>query len=192
MFWGSGDATVKFCESPYENSKYIAEYYNSLSGLIYVIIGLLYKSKYKELGLCSISLGIGTFLLHCTQSHFGQMLDELSMLILIYLFLNKFKEKVYKKKYIIWMVLLYIYYNNNFIVFLVLFTTLIILLVYETKNLNIKKKNYRNLFIILMSIGTLCWILDQVVCFYVKDYYLHAIWHILTGLSLYIGFKILI
>ena len=191
MFWGDRDATVKFCETPYEHSYYVAEYYNTLSGFIYILVGYLYIKQYRELAISCISLGVGTILLHCTQKHYAQMIDELSMLVLVYLFLNLLNN-AYRKIYVIFLVNLYLYFNKNFQVFLIMFTGLILLLINETKSLSIRKKKYINLFIVLIIVATICWILDQIYCNYFKEYYLHSIWHILTGLCIYIGFKILI
>ena len=191
MYWGKPDATVKFCEEAYKESNFIAEYYNTISGFIYVIIGLLYIKQYKELAFSCISLGLGTILLHCTQKHYAQMLDEISMIVLVYLFLNLLNNS-YRKVYIIFLVGSYLYFNNNFQIFVTMFVGLILILIYETKTISLRKKKYTNLFIVLMIIATICWLIDQLFCNYVSYYYLHAIWHILTGICIYIGFKILI
>ena len=173
MFWGDRDTTVKFCETPYKHSKYVAEYHNTLSGFIYILVGYLYIKQNRELAFSCISLGVGTILLHCTQKHY---------------LLNK----NYKKIYTVFLVSLYLYFYNNFQVFIIMFTVLIILLINETKSLSYNKRYYKNLFIVLIIFATICWILDQIYCDYVKEYNLHSIWHILTGLCAYIGFKILI
>ena len=191
MFWGNPDATVKFCETPYKENDFIAEYYNTISGFIYVIIGLLYIKQYKELAFSCISLGVGTVLLHCTQKHYAQMLDELSMIVLVYLFLNLLNN-AYKKVYVIFLVGLYLYFNKNFQIFLTMFIGLVVILINETKSLSYNKRHYKNLFIVLIIIATICWLIDQLFCNYVSGYYLHAVWHILTGICIYIGFKILI
>ena len=82
-FWGEKDTSISFCEEPYKKSHYIAEYYNSLSGLIYIIVGLTFlKTRVRNMGYTLISLGAGTFFLHSTQKWQGQWLDELSMLLL--------------------------------------------------------------------------------------------------------------
>ena len=49
MFWGTPDVSVVFCENKYNVSNYIAEYYNTMSALSYVIVGLLfYKTKLRK------------------------------------------------------------------------------------------------------------------------------------------------
>ena len=83
MFWGTPDVSVSFCEDKYVVSNYIAEYYNTMSALSYVIVGLFfYKTRLKNLSKIIILLGLGTALLHGTLRFYGQWLDEVSMLIL--------------------------------------------------------------------------------------------------------------
>ena len=83
MFWGTPDVSVSFCEDKYVVSNYLAEYYNTMSALSYVIVGLFfYKTRLKNLSKIIILLGLGTALLHGTLRFYGQWLDEISMLIL--------------------------------------------------------------------------------------------------------------
>ena len=42
MYWGTPDVSVSFCEDKYVVSNYIAEYYNTMSALSYVIVGLIF------------------------------------------------------------------------------------------------------------------------------------------------------
>ena len=85
MFWGTPDVSVSFCEDKYVVSNYIAEYYNTMSALSYVIVGLFfYNTRLKNLSKIIILLGLGTALLHGTLRFYGQWLDELSMLYLSY------------------------------------------------------------------------------------------------------------
>ena len=39
-YWGVKDTSVSFCEEGYKESKYIAEYYNTITGAFYIIVGL--------------------------------------------------------------------------------------------------------------------------------------------------------
>ena len=38
MYWGNPDVSVKFCEDKYGVSNYVAEYYNTLSAIFYIIV----------------------------------------------------------------------------------------------------------------------------------------------------------
>ena len=43
--WGPNDASIQFCEDKYKQVFWIAEYYNTISSISYIIIGSLNKSK---------------------------------------------------------------------------------------------------------------------------------------------------
>ena len=74
MFWGNKDTSVTFCEDKYVKSSYIAEYYNTLSGISYSLVGLyFYNKNITDIGVILIILGIGTCILHATQRYYGQL-----------------------------------------------------------------------------------------------------------------------
>ena len=186
--WGSKDTSVTFCEEPYKESKYIAEYYNTLSGTCYLLVSLSFLfTKVKNLAIVGIFLGVGTMLLHMTQRMYGQILDELSMLILSYGILTKLNKK-YNPKYGILLIIIYLCFYDNFMVFLSMCVSIMICIVKETKNFWGRYLLFKKMSLLVMSIGVICWILDQVACKYVKYWYLHAWWHICTSTSILIGF----
>ena len=39
MLWGPADASIHFCEDKYTHLFWIAEYYNTISSLSYIIVG---------------------------------------------------------------------------------------------------------------------------------------------------------
>ena len=50
VFWGPKDTTITFCEETYKNSSYIAEYYNSLSGVVYSLVGVyFFNTKFNPM-----------------------------------------------------------------------------------------------------------------------------------------------
>ena len=192
-YWGTKDTSVSFCEEAYKESKYIAEYYNTFTGSLYILVGIPFlNTKINNIALSSIFLGVGTILLHMTQRKYGQLLDESSMICLCYSILSNIRKTTYKEKYITPLLIFYFLNHENFMVFFLLFTILILLLTYESLNEREKKnKFYVNLFIYSMSSGTIFWVLDQKLCSLVQIYQLHAFWHITTSISIYCGLKIL-
>jgi len=190
-YWGNPDTSVIFCEEKYKKSIYISEFYNTLSGSLYIFAGLPFiNTNIYPIAMTSIFLGIGTILLHATQRMYGQIMDELSMLTLCYFILNKVNY-IYKKHFIAIIWFIYLQNHDNFVYFISIFTTMILLLLYESRKISNKKKCYRNIFIISMSTGTLFWVMDQQFCYYIQNYQFHAIWHIMTAISIYSGFKVL-
>jgi hypothetical protein len=89
-------STVDWCESNYEVSNYIAEFWNTLTGIFLIFSGVLFyinneywihnESKkvvhfFRICGLL-IVVGIGTILFHSTLYYPFQLMDELPMLLL--------------------------------------------------------------------------------------------------------------
>lgn len=83
------NAAVDWCEQNYVHSRYVAETYNVLSSLGFVVAGLLgmwFCRKYRLESRISLSyflmmiIGIGSSLFHGTLTWWGQSSDELPMI----------------------------------------------------------------------------------------------------------------
>ena len=191
-YWGKKDTSVTFCEKPYEQNMYIAEFYNTISGSLYIFVSIPFlNTNINNIALTGIFLGIGTIMLHMTQRIYGQISDELSMLCLCYLILNKINKNKYPKKILLFNIFIYLQNHKNYICFLCIFTIQILLIIYESINIKSKEKYKRNIFLITMIIGTILWILDQKLCKYVNNYQLHTFWHIFTSIGLLSGLSLL-
>ena len=185
--WGIKDTSVSFCEKPYKESKYIAEFYNTLTGISYALVSIPFlKTKTRNLAIIGVFLSIGTILLHMTQRIYGQIMDEVSMLMLSYGMLSKMNN-FYNPKYGIFLIGVYLKYYDNFKVFFTMFVTIIVCIVNETKYLK-RNRKLKNAFLIIMGTGMILWAVDQLACTYVENYYLHSMWHICTSISIFIGF----
>lgn len=89
-------STVDWCEINYNSSEYIAEFWNTISGIFLVASGLLYyrnnidwmkenKSFYINFFRITgflVFVGVGTILFHGTLYYPFQLLDELPMMLL--------------------------------------------------------------------------------------------------------------
>ena len=196
MYWGTPDVSVSFCEDKYVVSNYIAEYYNTMSALSYVIVGLIFsRTRLKRLSKIIIMLGIGTALLHGTLRFYGQWLDEISMLILSFYIIKEVRWLRFKKTtnelYLFPLILPYFVLQKYFSYFLVIFTTLQIY-TYKIAQKDYKKCSKREYcliktYSIILIFSTFCWFLDQVFCDYVSKFQLHAVWHAGTALALLLG-----
>ena len=201
MFWGTPDVSVSFCEDKYIVSDYIAEYYNTMSALSYVIVGLLfYKTKLQKLSKIIILLGIGTALLHSTLRFYGQWIDELSMLILSFYIIKEIRQMRFgittSELYLLLLIFPYFLFERYFSYFFVVFSSL------QIYTYTISRKNYDECtrevyylikaYLIVLILSSICWLGDQLFCDYVQDYQLHAVWHVGTSLALFFGLLALI
>jgi len=101
-YWGNITANVDWCEDNYVFTNYVAEFWNSISSLSFVLIGLMlyfneldvFKSSKSETTfiLCYLScifVGLGSFLFHGTLRWTMQTLDELPMVYGALVFTNQ-------------------------------------------------------------------------------------------------------
>jgi Ceramidase len=91
---------IQFCEPVYQYSPHIAEFWNTVSSLAFCLVGCLYLRelsalikqtpaafangsalRFKVLGWSVIAVGVGSALLHGTQTWWGELIDEFSMLV---------------------------------------------------------------------------------------------------------------
>ena len=94
LYWGAIDAQHTFCEPKYATSLYVAEYYNSLSSLVYVLAGiaglvLCRREDWRiNIGWLTLTLvGCGSVLFHATMRFTMELCDEVPMLFLVLAFL---------------------------------------------------------------------------------------------------------
>lgn len=89
-FWHPHTATLDWCEDNYVVSQYIAEFYNTISSLIFPLLAIFtgYRN-YKNVGLPKRFIvsflilglvGIGSALFHGTLKYSMQLADELPMI----------------------------------------------------------------------------------------------------------------
>jgi len=195
VFWGEKDSTISFCEGAYVKSDYIAEYYNSLTGLIYSLLGIYFlKTKLWRMSYTLIFLGIGTVLLHATQRWYGQYIDELSMLYLSFQIIEYLRMKQHKSTSQLWIPLgLSIYLHNYNLIFLFIFSACQAYILFYLKkprphmHCEITAAVYNYMYKYLFLFSLLLWLLDHIFCEHIQPYYLHAWWHIGTGLSIFFG-----
>ena len=75
-YWGEYDSSIIFCEDKYVESEYIAEYWNTISGLLYVVVGIYFMNTLvKNIGISLVIMGLGTMGLHGTLRWYGQCMD---------------------------------------------------------------------------------------------------------------------
>ena len=97
MEWRQQQPCIHFCEPAYVHSKHVAEMSNTLSSLSYVLVGLwCARALHAVRDRCGVRLwmawnvvcvGVGSALFHATQRFDAELLDEISMLTLMLLWL---------------------------------------------------------------------------------------------------------
>ena len=185
-YWGEPDIELTFCENKYEN-KYIAEYYNSMSAISYMIVGIiLYLYKKREAGIWSFFLGIGTFVMHSTLRFYGKWMDEVSMLMLEMVAVkNIMKQNHLFIDYASFLIFVLYFLVDNSFFFIGMFFGLLLFLGYKTRD---KLKETSILcYTFLMVVSIICWGIDQIFCGSLNNYNFHALWHVGTSLAILFG-----
>ena len=84
-----GASSINWCELDYINSEYIAEYWNTLTGIFLCassIYGYFKNNSVTSLYYSNALLflvGIGTMMFHGTLIYFWQLLDEIPMMLIV-------------------------------------------------------------------------------------------------------------
>ncbi|CAI5720118.1 unnamed protein product [Peronospora farinosa] len=106
-YWGPPTSTIDWCELNYEYSYYIAEFWNTISNLLFVILGFygLYRSikmgfepRFHLQYIGVMVTGFGSAMFHGTLQHVYQQCDETpmvwSILAWIYIVYNNEIEQI--------------------------------------------------------------------------------------------------
>jgi dihydroceramidase len=188
-FWGPEDTSVHFCEDKYINSPWIAEYFNTLTSICYIIVGIYFlNSRISPLGQ---SLILVAFVLHMTLRVYAQMLDEISMLVLSCDAVSHIRKS--SRWWSVPIIGLYFALHEYFVYFFIVFTMTQIYIAHNGLQITHGIKRWFIIgYITFFSIGTVCWLLDQFACEYVQEYQMHAFWHIFTSLAIGSGLSALI
>jgi len=98
--------------------------------------------------------------------------------------------------YLILLIFSYFLFERYFSYFFIVFSSL------QIYTYVISRKNYDECtrevyylvkaYSIVLVLSSICWLCDQLFCDYVKDYQLHAVWHVGTALALLMGLWALI
>ena len=87
-------SSISWCELDYFKSEYIAEYWNTLTG-IFLCASSIY-AYFKNDGIATLYysnvllfiVGIGTMMFHATLVYIWQLLDEIPMLLIVIEYIN--------------------------------------------------------------------------------------------------------
>lgn len=187
-------SSVSWCESNYTINRFICEFNNTLSSFMYIFFGiyqLLYYSKYlnkknnklffKLLFITNIIIGIGSILFHSTLSIFGQLVDELSIIVFICLMNFVFNDDILLPCVLI-LSLFFSYYSRFIMLSVGIYCIVNLLKKIKTFDIILAEYLFKNLFIFFISL--VFWFLDIFICerlFFAT----HFIWHIFSSIALH-------
>lgn len=205
------DALNDWCEANFEYTPYIAEFFNTWTNLIYIIVGIwtwfeFNKPSHKRLQFCGITImfiGIGSMAYHGTITRWGQAFDELAILyweisLLYTLFYNSksyFNGWYFYIAFVLFETILYwqmdkspklgwfLYHPLHTCVDLVIVYNLFRRVKYEYDSPIGVRLLLSGLTFIFLAF--FFWLLDFFYCDIFGNYYLHAFgWHLLSGIAM--------
>jgi dihydroceramidase len=104
-------SSINWCERDYIHNSYIAEFWNTISGIALIYSSYYFHKKFKHLEKSSdkclsfimdannmlFIVGIGTILFHATLLYFFQLFDEIPMLLIAYKYIDVCRYILYNK-----------------------------------------------------------------------------------------------
>ena len=204
--WGKIDAAHVFCEPKYATSSYFAEFYNSLSSIVYVVaggVGLVLSRQWKSDWRIQVAwvmlfvVGIGSIMFHATMRFSMELCDEIPMLFLILAFLSGKEDCIWfmsgpvgRQRFrlvAISLIVLSIVSYVAFGIYEIFVYSFGLAVLFEIGiDLACRPKTWqtRVSFIIAVTcigLGYVAWNLEQHLCTKQPDFWpLHIIWHVLS------------
>jgi len=194
-------STIDWCEPNYVNNIYIAEFWNTLSSIPIILIGLygwrnhFHLSRLERTMFAMIGLvGVGSLLFHSLLHRYAQALDELPMFAETMLMVYSMKQisaRTYRVVFILFITLYLLL--NHYATFLIGYGFAMSLSIYSALKIlrrpNVRRSYAMNLFVASASVyavGLTAWVVDLAYCSLFSHIYLHAVWHVLAGLGTYL------
>ncbi|EFJ18347.1 hypothetical protein SELMODRAFT_443337 [Selaginella moellendorffii] len=210
-YWGAITSSTEWCERNYERSRYIAEFFNTLSNvpcILLAFIGLYnsisqrFEKRFSVLHLATIALCIGSMLFHATLQHAQQQSDETPMVwvMLLYIYVLYSPDWHYRSTmptflFIYGTVFAILHSQFRFVLGFelhYLFLTLLCLPRMYKYYIHSKGTPARRLArwcIITTLVAAFCWVIDRNFCGKVSALPVnpqgHALWHVLMGFTSY-------
>lgn len=200
-------SSIDWCEQNYVYSNYIAEFWNTITNILVMILGIsgLYlSSNYEAYNLYNnrpayrykiyygllLFIGFGSFVFHGMLSRFGQILDEGAILTMIYFatMCESIPHAMISSIFVFGIISCW-YYNLVYTPYLLFLMGSITFYLIQKKWKQVTKNSNKPLVkefyyfsVITFACSFFCWIIDQLCIF---SFQFHALWHILSGISIY-------
>jgi len=177
---------IDWCEK--NQNGFIVEYVNSVSNISFVLVPMYMYILYAEYDTpffpfaLEVLVGVTSYWFHSTLSLFGQLADELSILLIVLTGLPlEVRDKI--KLFLLYGYLIVTYNKFNF---LLLFSLVLPYISYLFEFLVfsvLHKLILRTFYIFCLALT--CWVADRFWCSYTQQYYLHSLWHVLMAVVTY-------
>lgn len=210
-FWGPVTSTHEWCEPNYVHSSYIAEFYNTISNFPAIILALAglvnalrqrFEKRFSILHISNMVLAIGSMLYHATLQRMQQQGDETPMVweMLLYIYILYSPDWHYRSTMPTFMFLYAVVFavahslvrfGIGFWVHYALLCLLCIPRMYKYYIYTEDKsaKQLAKLYLGTLTVGSLCWVFDRLLCRKVSHWYInpqgHALWHVMMGFNSY-------
>lgn len=216
-FWGPTTATIDWCEPNYQHSFYVAEFWNTVSNLLFVLLGLYglrnsmkqgFEPRFHAQFIAVIITGLGSAMFHGTLQFVHQQCDETpmvwAMLVWIYIvYSNEIQQLKIPEPAVIAVLtflgvafaIVHAIYRFT-TMFQLFFGTLAILCcvrlcMYYTRVKDPRAKAVAISYVRNSLIGFVFWMVDYHYCHHMRELPInpqgHAWWHIFMGISSYHG-----
>eukprot|EP00244_Chara_vulgaris_P010055 TRINITY_DN4496_c0_g1_i2.p1 TRINITY_DN4496_c0_g1~~TRINITY_DN4496_c0_g1_i2.p1 ORF type:complete len:265 (-),score=17.95 TRINITY_DN4496_c0_g1_i2:1068-1862(-) len=213
-YWGPITASTEWCESNYAVTAYVAEFYNTISNLVSVLLGLLglfscirqgFERRFICLYLSVIAGGIGSALFHATLRNVQQQSDETPMVwnALIYLYVLYSPDWHYRRAmptFLFFYATIFAVIHNSarFVLGFQIHYILLVMLCmprmykYYLSRSNHEARKVAHIYLQTLILGSICWLIDRTFCNWIKlvmpfNFQGHAWWHVLMGVNSYYG-----
>jgi hypothetical protein len=214
-FWGDAHLAVQFpdnnCEIDFEKTIYIAEFYNTISNLGFIILGcygFFWTRQRNEIGnyqqllfASEMLIGLGSTAFHMTMWPRAIMLDAggifISLISYLFFCRNVIRQYVpFKAVHFLFLIVIDLVIGlSSFTGRIFCYAHLILatLIVFKLQMIKEKKTEVLNKCRIVLGVGViaLCFlVLDSVACEKLGPYvHTHALWHIFSAITLFLLFR---
>ncbi|KDO22458.1 hypothetical protein SPRG_12739 [Saprolegnia parasitica CBS 223.65] len=212
-YWGDVTSTIDWCEPNYVFSHYVAEFWNTISNLSFIVLGYYglqrtvamdFEWRFVLMYLNVMVVGCGSALFHGTLTHVSQQLDETPMIwsMLIWIYILYAPDWQNQKQLDLGMRALLISLGVGFTIahacysfvlaFQVLFSGLTLSCLWRVRSYYgqiecAEGKGLAKSYIRTGFLGALCWLVDYHHCDSSFNLYGHAWWHFFMSLNAYYG-----
>ena len=202
-YWGDSTSFINWCEKDYEYSYYVAELFNTVTNLAYIVVGIRAIMHHVKVSsnlninvisaaICTILTGIFSSIFHATLLLEWQKADEVfENGILIFILYESFHLSFKHALVHSIVVASGILFIKSFLFCEVHLITIVLFTIYRFRKLSVSNAllaSHVGQCSMLTLLGALSWIIDRTACEYTRfnnfSLQLHSFWHIFTALAL--------